>query len=64
MSRGDIKELGDALERDAAALVIAVDSGSATETRSVMGRAKAITEKEVAARASDIDKAIAEAASA
>jgi uncharacterized membrane protein len=64
MSRADVKELGDALERDAAALVIAVDSASAAETRSVMGRATSITEKEVAARAADIDEAIASAAGA
>ena len=61
MSRGDIHRLGEALESDSAALVIAVDSASADSARSAMGRARAFTECEVAARASDIDKAIAEA---
>jgi len=64
MSRGDIRELGEALERDTAALVIAVDSPSADQARSTMGRAHSITECKVAARASDIDKAIVEAAQA
>jgi uncharacterized membrane protein len=64
MSRRDIHELGEALEMDSAALIIAVDSGSADHARSTMGRARSITECEVAARASDIDEAIAEAATA
>ena len=62
MSRGDINELGEALDKDTAALIIAVDSGSADVARSTMGRAHSVTECKVAARASDIDKAIAEAA--
>lgn len=62
MSRSDIHELGEALERDTAALIIAVDSHSAEQARSTMGRARVITECEVAARASDIDQAIAQAA--
>jgi uncharacterized membrane protein len=62
MSRSDVHELGDALEKDTAALIIAVDSGSADVARSMMGRANSITECEVAARAGDIDKAIADAA--
>lgn len=64
MSRSDICDLGDALEKDCAALIIAVDSGSADAARSTMGRATSITETKVAARASDIDQAIAEAAEA
>jgi uncharacterized membrane protein len=62
MSRSDVHELGEALEKDTAALIIAVDSGSASAARSTMGRAHGVTECEVAARASDIDQAIAEAA--
>jgi uncharacterized membrane protein len=62
MSRGDVHELGEALERDTAALVVAVDSASSDAARSSMGRAHAIMECQVAARASDIDRAIAEAA--
>jgi len=64
MSRTDIKDLGEALERDAAALVIAVDSASADETRSIMGRATGVTMREVGATATQIDHAIAEAADA
>ncbi len=63
MSRNDVKELGEALERDAAALVIAVDSASADQARSIMGRAKSVTLREVGATAAQIDQAIAEAAS-
>jgi uncharacterized membrane protein len=62
MSRGDVHELGEALEKDTAALIIAVDSGSADAARSMMGRARSITECEVEARAGDIDQAIADAA--
>lgn len=62
MSRSDVHELGEALEKDTAALIIAVDSESADEARSTMGRAHSIVEREVAARASDIDQAIAKAA--
>jgi uncharacterized membrane protein len=62
MSRSDVHEMGEALERDSAALIVAVDSGSADAARSCMGRARSITECEVAARASDIDEAIANAA--
>lgn len=62
MSRSDVHELGEALEKDTAALIIAVDSGSADVARSMMGRARSITECEVAARAGDIDQAIADAA--
>ena len=61
MSRGDIHELGEALENDTAALIIAVDSGSADAARATMGRAHSLTECKVGARASDIDHAIAEA---
>lgn len=64
MSRSDVHELGEALERNQAALVIAVDSGSADEAMSAMGRATSITSKTVAARSADINKAIEEAASA
>jgi uncharacterized membrane protein len=62
MSRSDIHEMGEALEKDSAALIIAVDSDSADPARSSMGRARSITECKVAARASDIDQAIADAA--
>jgi uncharacterized membrane protein len=62
MSRSDIHELGEALEKDTAALIIAVDSGTADVARSTMGRAHSITECEVAARAGDIDQAVADAA--
>jgi uncharacterized membrane protein len=62
MSRSDVHELGEALEKDTAALIIAVDSGSADTAHSMMGRARSITECEVAARAGDIDHAIADAA--
>jgi len=62
MSRSELKELGDALEKDSAALIIAVDSSSADAARSTMGRARSISDHEVAARASDIDRAIEDAA--
>jgi uncharacterized membrane protein len=62
MSRSDVHAVGEALATDTAALIIAVDSGSADAARSSMGRARSLTECEVAARASDIDKAIADAA--
>jgi len=62
MSRSEIRELGDALESDTAALIIAVDSDTSDEARSAMGRARSLTECEVAARATDIDRAIAEVA--
>ena len=61
MSRSDVKDLGDALEKDTAALVIAVNSEQADEARSTMGRARSISDHEVCARASDIDRAIEEA---
>ena len=62
MSRSELKELGDALENDTAALIIAVESGSADAARSTMGRARSISDHQVSARASDIDRAIEEAA--
>jgi len=62
MSRSDVHALGEALANDTAALIIAVDSESADPARSAMGRARSVTECEVAARATDIDQAIAEAA--
>jgi len=62
MSRSDIRELGDALEADSAALVIAVDSETSEAARGAMGRALRLTECTVAARASDIDRAISEIA--
>jgi uncharacterized membrane protein len=62
MSRSDVHEMGEALEKDTAALIIAVDSESADAARSSMGRARSLTECEVAARAADIDQAIADAA--
>ncbi len=62
MSRSDIHDVGEALERDSVALIVAVDSASADAARSCMGRARSLTECEVAARASDIDQAIADAA--
>jgi uncharacterized membrane protein len=64
MSRGDIKELGDSLDASCAALVVAVESSQSERAKGHMGRATSITEKEVAARASDIDDAIATAANA
>ena len=64
MSRGDVKELGDSLDASCAALVVAVESSQSERAKGHMGRATSITEKEVAARASDIDDAIADAANA
>ena len=62
MSRNDVKELGDALEGNAAALGIAVDTKSADKVRATMGRATSVVSKVVAARSSDINQAIAEVA--
>ena len=62
MSRSDVHAVGEALAEDTAALIIAVDSASADAARGFMGRANSLTECEVAARAADIDQAIAEAA--
>ena len=64
MSSGDIKELGDSLDEAKAALIIAVDEESAAVTQSIMGRARSITVKPVAAKSSDIDAAIEAAAKA
>ena len=62
MSRGDVKELGDSLDDSCTALIIAVETTLADSARGRMGRATSITEKCVAARASDIDAAISAAA--
>jgi uncharacterized membrane protein len=62
MSREDIKDVGEALDRSDAAVVVVVATTHASEVRIRMTGAEELTEREIAANADEIEKALDEAA--
>jgi len=62
MSRGDIKDFGEALDRSDAALMVVVATSHADEIRIRMSGAEELTEKEILAGADEIEDALEEAA--
>ena len=62
LSRGDIKDVGEALDKSDAALVVVVATTHASEIRIRMSGAEELTEREITASADEIEKALDQAA--
>ena len=60
MSRADIRDVGEVLDRSEAALVVVVASSHASEVRVRMSGAEEVTEREVQASGADIEDALGE----
>jgi uncharacterized membrane protein len=62
MSRSDVRDIGEALDRSDAALVIVVATSHASEVRVRMSGAEELTEREIEASADLIEEALSEEA--